>query len=162
MAAGVAVMLDGTTGTASARHPVPARFVSVAGRTALYLGGDATSVDLATGQVRWSRPLTGFAGWVPVAATELAGTGYLLLRGPAPEGVPAGDGGPLRVVSLSLTTGETRADRPYSLGDDGCHTGGDGRQRCGRRTATMCLAPGLLIVTEQPVGTDELRLGALG
>jgi outer membrane protein assembly factor BamB len=157
-----AVTLDGTTGTASARHPVPARFVSVAGRTALYLGTDATSVDLTTGKARWSRPFTEFAGWMPVAATELAGTGYLLLRGPAPEGVPAGDGGPLRVVALSLTTGETRADRPYSLGDDGCHIGGDGRQRCGRHTATMCLGPGLLIVTEQPVGTDELRLGALG
>ena len=126
------------------------------------MGARLTSVDLATGQVRWSRPLDGPDGWVPVDATDLAGRGYLLLRGPAPDGVPAGEGGPLRVLAVNLTTGDTRTDRAYTLGGDGCHLGGDGRRHCGRRTTTAQLAPRLLLVTEQPVGAGQVRLGALG
>jgi outer membrane protein assembly factor BamB len=157
------IVLSAATGAATARHESSGTFTAVVGGTALYLGSRATAVDLATGRARWSRPAPELDGWTPVTAVGTGDRGYLLLRGPAPEGVGATAGGPTRLLVLDLRTGEVRADRPYALWGSGCLAGGDGRPRCDELLTAAGVGPGVLVVLQASArDAPATRLAALG
>jgi outer membrane protein assembly factor BamB len=152
-------LLDPATGQEGPAYRVTGRLLAAGAGTAVYLDGAAVGVELATGKVHWSTPLTVVAGFHPAAAAIAGGVAWLAFRGTPDSGRVNGDGGPLAVVALNLTTGQVTASRVLPADLSTCRPGTDGRTLCGQRPATVVAGAGVLVLAEQR--DSQLALTAL-
>ncbi len=154
-----AVLVDPAKGTEGASFRVSGALLTAGSGVAVYLDGSAVGLELSSGRQVFTTSLATVAGFHPVTATTLAGSGYLLLRGPTSSGRVNGDGGPLAVLSLNLGTGQVTGTAALQPDLESCRPATDGRTLCGLRPAALAVGAGAVFVAE--LRDDELALTAL-